>query len=361
MKIISRYIIDEFLQVYLISITALSGLYIIVTIFESLKDIIALQPSVNAIVMFYVTQMPGIVYQTVPMAALLTVVIVYTVMSRNNEIGSLLTTGISPFTIIKPAVIIVVILSLLHFVLGEYVVPQANIKNAMLDSQIHHTQSSLSKNFKVNNIWFRSGTDIYKVGLFVPWLDTIKDITIYKFSKDNSTLVNRTDVNAARWNHGAWDATDIYMRDFQGGYQTAYAFSKSTELQLPFMISDFRHTGKTPDEMDYSELKSYIKKLKDEGYTYAPYDVDLNSKITYPLSSLFVILLVVPFSLKKRKTSGVMLAFGVSLAIGFSYWIIMALSMSMGNSEILNGALAAWLPNIMTLLAACVVILFTKW
>ena len=361
MKIISRYITDEFFQIYLIAITALSGLYIIVNIFESLKDIIALQPAVNDIVVYYVTQMPGIVYQTVPMAALLTVVIVYTVMSRNNEIGSLLTTGISPFTIIKPAVIIVAILSLLHFVLGEYIVPRANIKNAILDAQIHHTRSSLSKNFRVNNIWFKSGTDIYKVGLFVPWLDTIKDITIYGFSKDNGALVNRTDVNAARWNNGVWDAQNIYSRDFQGGYQTAYTFSKSAQLQMPFVISDFRHTGKTPDEMDYGELKSYIKKLKDEGYSYAPYDVDLNSKISYPLSSLFVILLVIPFSLKKRKTSGVMLAFGVSLAIGFSYWIIMALSMSMGNSEILNGALAAWLPNIMTLVAAGVVIFVTQW
>jgi lipopolysaccharide export system permease protein len=361
MKIISRYIIDEFLQIYLISITALSGLYIIVNIFESLKDIISLQPSLNAVVMFYATQIPGIVYQTIPMAALLTVVIVYTVMSRNNEIGSLLTTGISPFAIIKPSVVIVIILSLLHFAIGEYVVPEANIRNAMLDAQIHHTQSSLSKNFRVNNIWFKSGTDIYRVGLFVPWLNTIKDITIYRFSKDNNSLVNRTDANTARWNQGVWDARDLYTRDFKDGYQTAYGFSKSTEMHLPFMLSDFRHTGKTPDEMDYTELKSYIEKLKDEGYTYAPYDVDLNSKISYPLSSLFVILLVIPFSLKKRKTSGVMLAFGVSLAIGFSYWIIMALSMSMGNSEILNAAIAAWLPNIITLLVSFIVILTTKW
>ncbi len=361
MKIISRYIVDEFLQVYLISITALSGLYIIVNIFESLKDVIARQPSVNTIVMYYATQIPGIFYQTIPMAALLTVVIVYTVMSRNNEIGSLLTTGISPFTIIKPTVFIVLILSVLHFVLGEYVVPAANIRNAELDARIHRTTSSLSQNFKVNNIWFKSDSDIYRVGLFIPWLDTIKDITIYRFSKDTNTLVSRTDVDTAVWKNGTWDARDIYSRNFTNGAQTAYDFSGSTVLQLPFMLSDFKHTGKTPDEMDYSELRSYIHKLKDEGYSYAPYDVDLNSKISYPLSSLFVILLVIPFSLKKRKTSGVMLAFGVSLAIGFSYWIIMALSMSMGNSEILNAVLAAWLPNLVTLLAAGVAVFVTQW
>jgi lipopolysaccharide export system permease protein len=258
-------------------------------------------------------------------------------------------------------VAIVLILSILHFVLGEFVVPAANIRNAELDAVIHHTTSSLSKNFKVNNIWFKSGTDIYRVGLFIPWLDTIKDITIYRFSSDTNALVNRTDIDTAVWEHGFWDAHGIFSRNFTNDTQTAYDFSKSTILQLPFMLSDFKHTGKTPDEMDYTELRAYIQKLKDEGYSYAPYDVDLNSKISYPLSSLFVILLVIPFSLKKRKTSGVMLAFGVSLAIGFSYWIAMALAMSMGNSEILNAPLAAWLPNIMTLLAAGVLVVVTKW
>ncbi len=359
MKIITRYIVDEFLQVYLISIIALSGLYIIVNIFESLKDVISLHPAINTIVMFYATQVPTILYQTIPMAALLTVVIVYTVMSRNNEIGSLLTTGVSPMYIVKPAIVIVAIISILHFLLGEYIVPEANLKNALLDAEIHHTKLSLSINFKVNIIWFKSGSNLYRVGLFIPWLNTVKDITVYSFY--NNDLIGRTDINDAKWDNGVWKAEGVYIRDFKNGEQIGYNFTESTDMTLPFMLTDLKHTGKTPDEMNYVELKAYIKKLKDEGYTYAPYDVDLNSKISYPLSSLFVILLVIPFSLKKRRTSGFMLAFGLSLAIGFSYWIVMALSMSLGNSGILSGIVSAWLPNIITLCVSIIVIMITKW
>ncbi len=361
MKTISRYIVNEFLRIYFISLGALSGLYIIVNIFESLKGLLSMQPPAYSVIVFYATQLPGIVYQTIPMAALLTAVIVYAVMSRNNEVGSLLSAGISPFTIVKPTLAVILILSLFHFMLGEYVVPQANIENAIVDAQIHRQQSSLSNNFQVNNIWFRSDNEIYKVGLFVPWLDTIKDITIYQFSGKNDTLVERADINAAKWDKDHWTADNIYIRRFDQGHQTAYQFSGSTVMKLPFTLSDFRHTGKTPDEMSYAELKSYINKLKQEGYTYAPYDVDLNGKLSYPLSSLFVILLVAPFSLKKRKTSGTMLAIGVSLAVGFSYWIIMALSQSMGNSEIISAVTAAWLPNIATFMVALVINGFTRW
>jgi lipopolysaccharide export system permease protein len=361
MKIITRYIVDEFLQVYFISITALSGLYIIVNIFESLKNVISFKPSIDSIIMFYATQLPNIIYQVIPMASLLTVVIVYTVMSRNNEISSLLTTGIGPITIVKPSVIIVVLLSIAHFMLGEYIVPAANMKNAILDAEIHHTRMSLSNDLKVNNMWFKSGNNIYRVGLFIPWLKTIKDITVYSFSNENSVLIKRVDINYATWDNGMWKAKDIYIRNFIGEEQVGYDFSDSANITLPFMLSDLMHTGKTPDEMNYRELKSYIKKLKEEGYSYAPYDVDLNSKVSYPLSSLFVILLVIPFSLKKRKTSGIMLAFGVSLAIGFSYWIIMAFSMSLGNSSILSAPVAAWLPNIITFIVSIIVITLTKW
>ncbi len=361
MKIITRYLVNEFLQVYVVSIIALSGLYVIVNIFESLKDIVARHPPVGVIGLFYATQIPGIVYQTVPMAALLAVVIVYTVMSRDNEIGSLLSAGISPFTIARPLVVLVAVLSLFHFVLGEYVVPRANVRNDRLDARIRHAASSLSRGFKVNNIWYKSGDDIYRVGLFIPWLNTLKDVTVYSFSKDDGALIERRDIDTARWGHGGWYEKSLYTRDFKDGEQTSYTFRRNATVQLPFDISDFRHTGKTSDEMDYAELKSYIRKLKHEGYAYAPYDVDLNEKVAYPLSSLFVVLLVIPFSLKKRKTSGMMLALGVSLAIGFSYWIIMALSMSMGNSGLLGSAAAAWLPNAVTLIAAAVVIRFTRW
>ncbi len=361
MKVLSRYLVREFIWIYITAISVLSGLYLIVNIFESLKGLLSFNTSVYAVVIYYVTQIPGIVYQTIPMAALLTVIIIYTVMSKNNEIGSLLSTGISPLTIVKPLVIAILLLSVLHFLIGEYIVPQANIQNDIMDSRIHHTQSKFSQNFKVNNIWFKANNEIIKVGLFIPWIDTVKDITIYEFSKYNDMLEDRIDIGIATWNKSNWDLNSIHIRDFNQGYQTGYRFSESAKMPLPLTLADFKHTGKTPDEMNYEELRTYIKKLKEEGYAYAPYDVDLNAKLSYPLSSLFVILLVIPFSLKKRKTSGMMLAFGISLAVGFSYWILMALSLSMGNSDILNPPTAAWMPNIITFFIAVIINGFAKW
>ncbi len=361
MKIINKYIVKEFLWVYLVSISALSGFYLVMNIFESLKSVIVLQPSVYLVMMLYITQIPGIIYQTIPMAALLTTIIVYIVMSKNNEISTLLSTGISPFTIIKPAIVLILVLSMFHFMFGEYVVPRANTENAVFEAQIHHIHLKLSKNFKVNNIWFKSNDRIFKVGLFIPWLNTIKDITIYNFSHTMDMLVRRIDINTAKWNKGRWNADKLYIRDFSSGHQTGYQFSESALIRLPLTLSDFKHTGKTLDEMNYMELRTYIKRLKQEGYTYAPYDVALNAKLAYPLSSLFVILLVIPFALKKRKTSGMILALGVSIGVGLSYWIIMALSLSMGNSGMLNAIAAAWLPNIITFFAALIINGFVGW
>ncbi len=361
MKILNRYLLKEFAWTYATSLSVLSGLYIIVNIFESLKDLLSQQPPIYPVVIFYLSQIPGIVYQTIPMAALLTVIIIYTVMSRHNETGSLLSSGISPLTIVKPLLGTVLFLSLIHLLIGEYIVPGANRRNDMMDSLIRHTQSRFYRGTRVSNVWFKVNNSIIKTGLFVPWLDTIKDVTIYKVSKSGGLLESRTDVGTARWVGNGWDLSNVYTRKFDNGYQTGYLFSASAEALLPFTVSDFQHTGKAPNEMNYPELSSYIQKLKQEGYTYAPYDVDLNTKLSYPFSSLFVILLVIPFSLRKRKTSGMMLAFGMSLAVGFSYWILMALSLSMGNSGIVSPVVAAWMPNVVTLLIALAMNGLTKW
>ncbi len=361
MKILNRYILKEFMIVYTISLIALSGLFLIVNIFENLKFILSYHPSFYEVFMLYFTQIPGILYQTIPMAALLTTVIVFAVMSKNNEIGSLLSTGINPLTIVKPIIYTVIVISIINLVIGESIVPRTNIDNGLIDANIHNSNASINQKIKLNNIWLKSNNKIYKIGLFIPWLDTIKDVTVYDFSNDYKTLISRTDIEIARWEQDHWEAANVNIRDFKTNNQVVYSFITSTSFQFPYTIKDFKHTEKTPDEMNYFELMSYTQKLKKEGYSYAPYDVSLNFKLSYPFSSLFVILIVLPFSLKKRKTVGFILAIGIALTIGFSYWIILALSLSMGNSGILNPVLATWLPNAITLGISTITYTFTKW
>jgi lipopolysaccharide export LptBFGC system permease protein LptF len=73
--------------------------------------------------------------------------------------------------------------------------------------------------------------------------------------------------------------------------------------------------------------------------------VQLHKKIAFPLITLVMTLLAVPFALSAGKRGALT---GVATAIGIAvvYWIVSGLFEAMGNVNQLPAILAAWSPDI---------------
>jgi len=74
--------------------------------------------------------------------------------------------------------------------------------------------------------------------------------------------------------------------------------------------------------------------------------VDLLAKIAFPLINFIFPLIGISFSLKTERNAGVASGVGLCIAIGFAYWIVMALSISLGHVGILPPILSAFGANI---------------
>jgi lipopolysaccharide export LptBFGC system permease protein LptF len=82
------------------------------------------------------------------------------------------------------------------------------------------------------------------------------------------------------------------------------------------------------------------------GYNAIELQVELNKKISFPVSCLVMALLGVPFSFSTGK-KGAFFGIGMSIAIAMSYWGIAGLFEAMGTYGLLIPILAAWAPNIL--------------
>lgn len=69
------------------------------------------------------------------------------------------------------------------------------------------------------------------------------------------------------------------------------------------------------------------------------------SRISLPLASLIMAFLGTPFALRGGRSSGITIGIGVSLAIGFSYFIVNAFILSFGQTGVLPPMVAAWAAN----------------
>jgi lipopolysaccharide export LptBFGC system permease protein LptF len=97
--------------------------------------------------------------------------------------------------------------------------------------------------------------------------------------------------------------------------------------------------------MSYDELRRYIHDLEESGFDVVRLRVQLQKKIAYPLITLVMAVLAVPFALSAGKRSALT---GVATAIGIGvvYWTINALFEAMGNLSQLPPSVAAWSPDL---------------
>ena len=85
--------------------------------------------------------------------------------------------------------------------------------------------------------------------------------------------------------------------------------------------------------------------MKAKGMDTTSDEVDLQTKLALPFISPLMVLLATPFALKKQMSAGLALSFGAAMVVGFGYWVLTALCISLGHSGALPASIAAWIPN----------------
>ncbi len=105
--------------------------------------------------------------------------------------------------------------------------------------------------------------------------------------------------------------------------------------------------AKSSEEMNFTELWDYVKRLKMSGYQAARYEVDLYSKLSFPLSSLLMVLIATPLSLQKVRSGGLGKGIALSVLIAFIYWGLVSVGTALGRSGALPPLEAAWIANVL--------------
>jgi lipopolysaccharide export system permease protein len=93
--------------------------------------------------------------------------------------------------------------------------------------------------------------------------------------------------------------------------------------------------------MGIAELYQYNERLKSAGFRNIKLSVDLYSKISFPLVSLFMMLLGISLSLRLSLGGGLFSA-GLGLFISLIYWLGYTFALSMGYAGVIPALLAAW-------------------
>jgi LPS export ABC transporter permease LptG len=301
---------------------------------------------------------PYLLYNVAPLVMLLAVLVTFGLMQRSNEITAIKATGISIYRIIAPVIVAAAVLAAALFFADQFYLPRTNKRQEALHNEIKGKppQTYLRPDRK----WiFGQHDDIYYYQFFDPDRDQFGNVTVFQLDRPTFTITRRIHADRAHWaeNLDRWIYEQGWDRSLNISAIASYhPFDVATFPQLHETPSYFKKEVKQYTEMNYEELRAYIHDLQQSGFDVVRLRVQLHKKLSYPLITLIMAVLAIPFSVGTGK-KGAVTGVAVAVLIAITYTVVSRLFEAMGDLSQLPPALAAWSPDLIFVLVGGYLIL----
>lgn len=344
MMTLDRYIIKGFLSFFSLVLLALLVLSIIVDFFEKIRMFLSHDATVEQVLQYFVFALPMLISIIAPAAFLIATLTAFGSLSLHHEITALKANGISVYRASLPMLLVALVFSGLYFTFNEFITPRAN-ENADRIIRVEIQKQQPRGAFTQNELWYRGKAGIYNFRLVDAQSKTIHGVTINQFDAAFN-LTRRLDVQRAVWENDQWHFYDLMITRFIPGESPVIERRDELVFDLPEKPDDFLKLQKSADKMGYFELKKYIDRIRLEGYDPTVYVADWHGKLAFSFVNIILAAIGIAFSLKTERSGAMARSVGAGIVLGFSYWILFALAMSLGRSGTISPLLGAWSANL---------------
>ena len=298
---------------------------------------------------YYLAYSPEIIKLMIPVAVLLAALFVVGRLSSQNELAALKASGISMYRILAPFIIVALMISLLSIYVNGWLVPYANQKKFYIERT--HLNRGYQPSVKFNLFFQVGATEVISVNYYDTQTQIANRVSIQDFSpKDGTKLIKRYDAMQMRWRidarrkTGSWVLLRGTYRQFADTGQTLTSFNELPFDELSLTPEDIEKKQRTPDEMNYTDLREFIQNQLKAGQDISRWSVEYHAKIAFPFASVIMVLFAVPFASGRPRT-GAALGFGIATAVTFLYLAFMKASQVFGYNGDLDPFITAWMAN----------------
>jgi LPS export ABC transporter permease LptG len=343
-RVLDIYVLRGFWFFFGLVLIAFVSLFMVITLFELLPDIIKNGVESRIVLNYFTFFLPQILYWVAPLTVLLAILINLGTLTKTNEILAVKAGAISLYRMTMPLLLMSLILSGGIYMLQDFVLPHANQRQEDYHNLIKGRAPQTYRD--PERKWMAGSRDrIYHYTYFDPDENLFGGISLFEFEPNTFELRRWVFASRGEWTGFQWKLEDGWVRRLPAGGSVEY----ERFTQLPFAEMDppeyFKKEVRMADQMTYTELKSYVEDLKQSGFDVSSLTVDLYRKISFPLVSLIMAIIGIPFSFKTGKR-GAFYGIGLCVAVGIFYWATFELFSKLGGINRLSPLIAAWFPNL---------------
>ncbi len=344
-NILDRYIIRKYLAIFVLGFFSMLSIFVIITFFDSIDTVYEHNKSLAMFLEYLWYRIPEFVHYVLPVTAMVSTLLCLGLLTKSNEVTAMKACGISLYRVVLPVAVLAAAVSFSSFYLQENVLPSTNRKAEDLWNKIEDKPPR--SYIQTNRRWVmgRGRDRIYHYRYFDPLTEGFSQLSIYDLDLSEWTFKRRIYAEKGFLEGQELSLVNCWYRDFEGNLPRSFVRREHMGFKLAEDKSYFLREWREPSQMRYAELRQYIQAIDLRGFDTVRFQVDLHYKISFPLVSLVMVFLGIPFAFSMGKR-GTLFGIGLSVGIAVVYWVAVGVFRELGYANFLSPFLAAWGPNL---------------
>ena len=353
MNKIDWYIIKKFMGTFFFTLGLILLIVIIFDISEKIDDFLEHELTLKTIIFdYYFNFIPYFGNLFSPLFIFISVIYFTSKMANDSEIIAILNSGMSFTLLLKPFLISAIILGLLSFLLGNFIIPPSNVKRINFENK--YIKNKRYANEKDIHMQIMPGQYIYMQSF-----NSRRNIG-YKFTLENfqdGELISKLKSDYIQFDSikNIWQINNYQIREFLNNKQNITE-GRGLDTILNLHPDEFTKRISLVETMNMFELNDYIAEEQLKGSKQLVYHkIERHKRNAFPFAS--IILTVIAVAIASRKTKGgTGIHLGIGIVIAFSYILFMQISTTFATNSNLDPALAVWIPNLCYIILASILL-----
>ena len=345
MRLLDRYVVRNFLQVYFYCIAGFISIWLIFDISDNISTFIDEKFGFMLTVKYYFTQVPEVFIILLPVALLLALLFSLGRMSRANEIVSMLTAGISIPRVLAPLIGMGLLTVAASLALNYSLAPHAEMakKNFIATARSHQ--------FSVQGQIFRNRTDLrtWFIQSFRPGHNVFNNVQVLQQDAHDNIVENYLAPHATyHFEDKTWELENAKVVKYDAAGNIAeekvYPSLKIEHWsETPFRLGS---ANERAEYLSFPELREYLHFNSDFPIALlAPFRTHLQYRLALPWTCLVVVCIAAPLGIGYSRR-GVLASVASAVVLVFSMNFLTHLFLALGEGDRISPLVAAWTPNL---------------
>lgn len=338
MVVISRYLRREVYTTTALVVAGLLGLFGLFDLIGELDDMGEGSYRLREMFLYVLLNMPGHLYEILPVAALIGTTFALTQMAQQSEYTVIRASGVSAMRMALVLVRAGATIALVGVLVGEAVAPAS--ERAAQALRLQAKAAVVAQEFR-SGLWVKDGNSFINVAEVTPEPRLVR-VRVYEF--DAAWRLDRVwfAARGAYLGGNRWQMEEVSETRFEGD-RTVVERTPAREWTSVLTPGLLTVLLVEPDAMSAAGLWQYVQHLRGSRQAASRYEIALWRKAAYPLGIIVMLVLALPFAQQARRTSAGPRVFA-AIMVGLAFFFLNTLASH-------AGWLYDWPPPLAALLA----------